>query len=229
VSHEPPSFRQSWSVPATIVAVGFVLAGAWVMLGAPDAVAPPTAMPEAAVVGVPVPPGVVVAQAGDPSLGAADAPRTVFLFTQWHCAFCRHFFEATFPQLRRELIDTGRVRLVIKAFPIGDESQPTEQARRAAEAAYCAHEQGAFWEYTERLVARGAGYEAGELARYARDEGLQEEAFMACLEGGEYAEVVATTIRTAVAAGITATPAFVIDDQLYEGALSYAELAQILR
>lgn len=209
------------------------MAGALVMQqgSAPyiPASATPTVTATPAVAGVRVAPGVIVAGASDPVLGDAGAPITMFIFTQFHCPFCRHFFEATWPHLQENFIDTGRVRLVFKPFPIGDDEKSPEATEQAAEAALCAHEQHDFWPYLNHLYAVDAGYEARDFKGYAQADGLDISAFMACLYSQAYAEVVATNIREAVAAGITGTPTFVIHDQLYEGALSYAELASILR
>ena len=231
MNQTPPSSSQRWGLPLTIIAIGAIVAGAFMLQQATSRTALPAATPtvaDPAVAGVRIAPGIVKVDDADPVLGSASAPHTLFLFTQWQCSFCRHFFDATFPQLKEHYIDTGRVRLVFKAFPIGNELQDTEEAQQVAQAAYCAHQQGAFWPYIRHLFAVGARYELDSLRQYAARENLDEDRLVACLQAEEYAELVTHNIRAAVAAGITATPSFVINDQLWEGELSYQELERIL-
>ena len=180
------------------------------------------------IAGVRVEPGTVTVEEGDSVLGNADAPTTIFLFSQFHCAYCRHFFEATFPQLKAEILDTGRARLVFKVFPIGDDEQAVAETERAARGAYCAARQEAFWPYVQRLSESDARYEVGDLVTYAEAEALDREAFEACLASEAAAERVAAQIREGVAAGIVATPTFVINDLLYEGDLSSAEIDSLI-
>jgi protein-disulfide isomerase len=216
VENDPPSYyRRVSGLPITIIAVGAVVAGAFIAFKQVDAPvatpAPVVAVQKPAVAGVRIGANIVALVEDDLIVGSEAAPITVFLFTQFPCPFCQHFFEATWPQIKANYIDTGRVRLVIKFFPVGDETRDPAEGEKASRAAYCAGEQGDF------------------LTDYAQVEGLVKETFMACLTSTVYAEVMAHNIRSALAAGIIGTPAFVINDQLYEGALSYAEFEQLVR
>lgn len=220
---ENPS-KRSFGVPITIVALGALVAGAFLLHRDQARSFSPVSSP--APTAVAVVPSVEVSD-NDPMVGEANAPVTIFLFTQFHCPFCRHFFSATFPQLKERLIDTGQVRLVFKPFPIGDDEKSPELAERVALAALCADEQDSFISYLSHISVVGAGDDEDDLEGYAASDGLDVAAFMACLRSRAYAEVVATNIREAVAYGITSTPTFVINNELFEGALSYAELERL--
>jgi protein-disulfide isomerase len=202
---------------AMVVLAGVVIGGFFVgqQVGNKPALPTPTPQPSptALLTGVPLTPGVVQAEDTDLVLGRAEAPKTLFLFTQWHCAECRHFFTATLPKLKSAM-DTGKLRLVLKVFPLAQDEEATAEAERLAYAAYCAAAQGKLWEYTQ-------SYEAAA--------GLNQDTFMACIERREYAQEVARNIRSAVDAGVTTIPAFVLDDHLYEGMLSFAELESLLQ
>lgn len=219
---------RSFGLPITIVAVGVLLAGFYLTQRAAEPREGPAAAAPAAVAGTRIEPGSVAVRAADPVLGGSEAPVTIVLFTQFHCAFCRHFFEATLGPLKEQLIDTGQVRLVVKVFPLGDGEQAVEAAERAARAAYCAQAQGRFWTYAGRLSAPGAQYEVSDLAGFAQAEGLPAAQFADCLDSAAAADAVADSIRMAVAAGIVATPTFIINNELHEGALSYADIVQRL-
>ena len=94
-------------------------------------------------------PGSVRASLADaPALGRPDAPVTLVEFSDYQCPFCGRFFSATLSTLKRDYIDTGKVRYVFRDYPL---AQIHPQARKAAEAAHCAGDQGKYWEMHDRL------------------------------------------------------------------------------
>lgn len=84
---------------------------------------------------------------GWPTLGDADAPVLVVEYSDYACPFCKRAAEQTKPQIVSEYVDAGIVQFVRKDFiAVG--------GNKAAEAAHCAGDQGAYWEYHDILVAR---------------------------------------------------------------------------
>ena len=147
-----------------------------------------------------------VSTADNPTLGKPDAPITIVEFSDYQCPFCRRFFENTLPALKADYIDIGTVRYVFRDFPL-DRIHP--QARKAAEAARCAGEQGQYWEMHDQLFQNRA-LRVLQLKGYARNLGLDLTAFEACLDGGTYA----AEVDKDVAAGATAERVrAVIDDE----------------
>ena len=86
--------------------------------------------------------------AGAPTLGRADAPVTMIEFSDFECPFCQRYFKSTLPEIKRDYVDTGKVRYVFLDFPL---EQMHAKARKAGEAAHCAAEQGKFWEMHDML------------------------------------------------------------------------------
>src|SRR5262249_17984609 len=119
-----------------------------------------------------------------PALGQADAPVTLVEFSDYQCPYCRMFFSDTFPTLRREYIDTGKVRYVFRDYPL---AQMHPQARKAAEAAHCAGEQGKYWEMHDLLFQNQQALALPQLSEYARNLGLDGASFDACLQSEKYA------------------------------------------
>ena len=98
-----------------------------------------------------------------PSLGKPDAPVTLIEFSDYQCPFCADdFSKARSPHSRRTYIDTGKVRYVFRDFPL-DSLHP--QARKAAEAAHCAGEQGKYWEMHDTLFKNQRGSQGRQSAR----------------------------------------------------------------
>ena len=79
-----------------------------------------------------------------PSTGSADAQVAIVEFSDFQCPYCRKHAQGTWPQLREKYLDAGRARYFFVDYPLAFHPQ----ARPAALAGACAHEQGAFWRCT---------------------------------------------------------------------------------
>ncbi len=168
----------------------------------------------------------------DPALGREDAPVMIIEFSDFQCPFCKRFAEETFPQLKRDYIDTGKVRFVFRDFPI---LRIHPNAGLAALAAECADEQGRFWEMHDLLFARQSEWaeSAPEQAQslfeaYARELGLDDPAFSECLRTQRYADEVVNDLREGAEAGVRGTPAFFINGEKIEGAHPYEKFREVI-
>jgi protein-disulfide isomerase len=142
-----------------------------------------------------------------PLLGRADAPVTLVEFSDYQCPYCRMFFWETFPTLKREYIDTGKLRYVFRDYPL-DQMHP--QARKAAEAAHCAGEQGRYWEMHDLLFQNQQALAAPQLRERARNLGLDGATFDTCLESAKYTARVTEGQSSGAAAGVRGTPGFIV-------------------
>jgi protein-disulfide isomerase len=154
----------------------------------------------------PVPQTAKVSIKGSASLGSADAPVTVVEFTDYQCPYCLKFIRDTFPKLKEAFIDTGKVRWVIRDMPLGFH----KNARKAAQAAHCAGEQGKFWEMRTVLFANAKKLEEGNLPGYAQVIGLDGAAFASCLASDRHLAGIDTSVQDAGTVRITGTPTFVV-------------------
>jgi len=147
-----------------------------------------------------------VSIADRPMLGEPDAPVTMVEFVGYECPYCRRFFQDTYAELKREYIDPGKLRLVVKDLPLGFH----RQARQAAGAAHCAGEQGNFWPMHDKLFGGGAGLNLGALLAYGEQLGLNVAALRECLESDRHSAQIEADIAESLAAGIPGTPAFIL-------------------
>lgn len=148
-----------------------------------------------------------VSLAGSPSLGGSEAPVTMVEFSDYQCPFCRRYFDATLPAIKKEYVDTGKVRYVFRDFPL-DQIHP--QARKASEAARCAGDQGKYWEMHDLLFRNQQALQVERLKAHAGGLGLDTAAFDDCLDKGKHGAVVQKSYDDGVAAGVRGTPAFFI-------------------
>jgi protein-disulfide isomerase len=153
-----------------------------------------------------VPPTAKVLLKDAVALGSPDAPVTVVEFTDYQCPYCLRFVQETFPKLKEQYIDTGKVRWVIRDMPLGFHPH----AREAAQAAHCAGEQGKFWEMRGVLFVNAKRLEETNLPAYAQTLSLEMKAFTECLASDRHLAAIDRDIQDAAGAQITGTPTFVI-------------------
>jgi protein-disulfide isomerase len=148
-----------------------------------------------------------VSISGKPSLGRQDAPVTLVEFSDYQCPFCKRHFSTVYPILKKDYIDTGKLRYVFRDFPIAG-LHP--QAQKAHEAAYCAGEQKKYWEMHDMLFENSQDLSVSALKGYATKIALNNDQFSACLESGKYTGEIEKEISEGTQAGVSGTPAFFI-------------------
>ncbi len=151
--------------------------------------------------------------AQDPGWGPVDAKVVMVEFSDFQCPFCSRFAQNTAGKLREAYGD--KIRFVFKNLPL---KSIHPHATGAAAAAQCAHEQGKFWEYYDKLFENQRNLEAASLIRYAGEIGLDSKTFSSCVVNPKIAQKVENDIQTAVSLGITGTPGFLINGVKISGA-----------
>jgi protein-disulfide isomerase len=144
--------------------------------------------------------------AGMPALGRADAPVTLVEFTDLECPYCRAFHVNTFDRLKREYIDTGKLRFITRDFPL--DIHPN--ARPAALAVRCAGEQDKFWEMRHGVTVNAAALNRDVYDRLARELGLDAGRFSDCIAANRYRAEIDRDVAEALKAGVNGTPTFVL-------------------
>jgi protein-disulfide isomerase len=156
---------------------------------------------------------------GDPFWGPEDAKVVIRIFEDFECAACAVAKQGV-DYVKRTYGD--RVRIIWNDFPL-DASHP--RARIASNAARCAEEQGAFWEYHDLLFGKRDEWTAEEsgsnvFIEYARQIGLNGSAFAACLDERRYNEKIQNDADEALANRVDVTPTFFVNKRRYTGVLS---------
>ena len=141
----------------------------------------------------------------DASMGPANAPATVIMFSDFQCSACA----ATHPLLKRAMAEhPDKVRFVVRDFPL---ESIHKDAFKAAVAANAAHAQGKFFEYTELLYTRQDALDAASLKKYAIELGLNVKQF----ELDSKSEKMAAEVRKDIADGeshsINSTPTIFVN------------------
>lgn len=157
-----------------------------------------------------------------PAKGQADAPLTLVEYTDYQCPFCARHSQTVLPQLVKNFIDTGKVRYVLRDFPL---ASIHPHAAKAHEAAHCAGEQGKYWELHDLLFANQKELQAEKLAGYAAAVGVADAgAFQACVDSGKYDEQTKTGVTEGTKVGVRGTPTFALGRTEANGTISAVKL-----
>ena len=160
------------------------------------------------------------------ALGPASAPAVLSVYSDFQCPACDVFATKTEPQLIKDYVSAGKLRIVYKDFSfIGQESED------AAVAARCAGDQGLFWPFHDYLFSNQKGENKGafnraRLLQIARAVGVADEAtFTSCL--GTQAPLDGVKAETAEGQqkGVESTPTLFLGDQKIVGVPAFTTLA----
>jgi predicted DsbA family dithiol-disulfide isomerase len=158
---------------------------------------------------------------GSPSTGPQQADVVVIEFSDYLCPACREGHKMV-EQLKPAFKD--RVRWVFMNFPL-----PMHPgAERMAQAALCAHEQDAFRAYQQRMFDAPGALDDQALIEVARELGLDEAKFEACLLEDRYSEKVEKDVEEGRLAGVNSTPSFFIKGRLVRGVLPAETFAKLI-
>jgi protein-disulfide isomerase len=159
--------------------------------------------------------------ASAPTFGPASAPVTMVAFSDYQCPYCKKAQETVDALLSRY---TGKIRLVHRDFPL--DFHP--RAHMAARAAYCAGEQGRFWEYHRAMLLEPGDLSDTELRARARALELQEPAFVSCLASDRHDAKVTASLQDAQKLGVNATPTYFINGRQISGARPLSQFVQVV-
>lgn len=176
----------------------------------------------------------------DPVLGDKNAPLTIVEFSDFECPFCKRSFDQLLPELKKNYIDSGKLKLVYRDFPLSFHAN----AHKEAEAAECARSQGddtTYFKFHDQIFTRttsnGAGLALSQLPVIARDLNLNVSQFQQCLDSGKFGDEVDKDITDGTAAGVSGTPSWfigrsskngVINSKLVVGAQPFATFKVIM-
>ena len=168
---------------------------------------------------------------GSPVLGSESAPVTIVEFGDYQCEACYHWFHNTRSTLIDNYIDTGKAKLVFIDLPFLGRDSP-----KAAQASYCAEDQGKYWEYHAILYTFQNGppdsgwADRDRLNSFAFSLDMDIDEFNDCMDSSKYKIRVKANYDEAVKNGAQSTPTFIIISQdgmtkQFSGAQPYSVFA----
>lgn len=150
----------------------------------------------------------------DPVLGNENAPVTLVEFSDYECPFCKRHFDEVYPSIKKDYIDTGKVKMVFRDYPLPFHDP---MATFEAKAATCAKEQGgdeAYFKFHNAIFTKtksnGNGLTKDEVYQFAADLGLNKANLKSCADSDKYEEEIKKDLADGAAAGVSGTPSFLI-------------------
>jgi len=179
--------------------------------------------------GTPIPPSAITPAnipSNDRTLGDPNAPVTIDIYGDFRCSAC---FVFTTGGTQKNLVDnyvaTGKARLVWHDYLTIDDSDGSTASRDAANAAWCAADQGKFWVMHDWLYANQSPTEDASafamirLSDIGRAAGLDMSTYQPCLDQGTHDAAIAAE-QAATPAQVTATPSILVNGKFVAGATS---------
>lgn len=154
-----------------------------------------------------------------PTGGSSSAKLTVVEFSDFQCAYCKQLH----PVIRRLMVEyKDSVRFVFRDYPFLDDFSVV-----LAMAGRCAHEQGRFFPFFDRVYGSRTPVTADSLVPIAKSIGLEISQFQICVSSERYKKTVLDDLAIGIKAGVTGTPTLFINGNIIPGAPEYSTLKQI--
>ena len=145
---------------------------------------------------------------GDASYkGEYDAPVTLIEFSDYQCPYCRRHATTVMPTLIKKYVDTGKLRFVMREYPV---EMLHRRALPASEAALCAGDQGRYWAMHDSLFADQTANTDEDFEQQAASLGLDVSAFSECMSSDKFMGQIQADFSEGQKLGVSDTPSFVV-------------------
>jgi protein-disulfide isomerase len=157
-----------------------------------------------------------------PTQGDSNAKVLVVEWADFQCPFCEQFFSQVEPQIKKDYIDTGKIKFAFRDFAfLGQESND------AANAARCANDQGKFWDFHDYLYSHQGQENSGtfskdNLKKFGAAVGLNTDQFNSCVDSNKHAQDVTDDTTAGKNVGVSGTPTVYINGVQLVGAQPYS-------
>ena len=142
-----------------------------------------------------------------PYKGEYDAPVTLIEFSDYQCPYCKRHANAVMPPLIESYVDTGKVRFVMREYPIENLHR---RAIPTSEAALCAGDQGNYWGMHDALFTDQKANTDEDFQQMAASLDLDVAAFSECMSSDKFMEQIKADMAEGQTLGISGTPSFVV-------------------
>ena len=163
----------------------------------------------------------------DRILGSPTAPITIVEYASLTCPHCAHFTDEVLPEIKKKWIDTGKVKLVLRDFPLDDEAVHASMIARCAP-----HDR--FYAFIDTFFADQANWAAAPdyraaLSRLAELGGMSKNEVDNCLKDATLEnQVVSSRLVAENQLGVNATPTFFVNGTKFTGAPTVEEFDKLL-
>lgn len=164
-----------------------------------------------------------------PIKGDKNAKVTIVEFSDFECPFCARFYSDTLTQIISTYVDTGKVKIDYRHYPLPFHPQ----AKPLAIASECANDQGKFWEMHDKIFATNTaggitGATADTYKQWAVDIGLDAATFNSCYDAQKHTDIITKDTSLGSSVGVSGTPTFYINGRQLVGAVPFDSFKTII-
>jgi protein-disulfide isomerase len=162
---------------------------------------------------------------GEIAVGPEDAKVTIIEYASLTCSHCATFHKETWPELKKRYVDTGKVRFVLREFPLDPLALAGFMLSRCEPSKTMAmvdlfFEQQRTWAFSEKPL--------DALQQMTRQAGFSQEKFESCLKDQKIYDAVNDVKNRGERLGVNSTPTFFVNGKVYRGNMSIAEFEKII-
>lgn len=171
------------------------------------------------------------------TMGDPNAPVKIIEFADFQCPGCGSYWSSMEADIVTQYVETGKVFYTYAPFSfVGSfvQNNPWDESIKSAEAAFCANDQGQFWDYRDYIFANQSGENQGAFSRerllaFAKKLSLDEKAFKECLDSDTHYQDVMDANDYATSMGITSTPSIMVNGEVVELADLVTKIEEALK
>jgi len=157
-------------------------------------------------------------------IGQNDAPVTIYVYTSYRCKYCGEFFKTNFETLKKEYIDEGIAKIIVKNIGYTNDSI----SLLAVKAAYCAYGEGEFFDVHMKLLEEYDVTNKTTLMNWLTELNIDSTQFNSCLENKILNKLIIDNRKEMRSIGAKGTPAFVIGDNVINGNRPIAKFRELI-
>jgi protein-disulfide isomerase len=166
----------------------------------------------------------VVQKTEDVIFGDDGAPKTVFMYASYNCDFCRYFFSRTYPDLKSNYLDNGKLKLVIKWVDFDD----NPQVLYSLQAASCIGRFGVYEKFHQLLLVNPTVVFTEDFAQLVDDIMEDNPEIAECILQNDEYSYLRENVKEFRENKLTGTPTFVLNNHAYSGFISYDNFKKLL-
>lgn len=158
------------------------------------------------------------------TIGNIDAKITITEFTDYTCGMSKRYFLNTYPIIKNEYIDAGKVKYIFRNYPLGNK----QKAVLIAQAVECAGEQAKYIQMRDKIYNSNGEFDLNHLTSIANNINLDLNSFIFCVESERYASKINDDFLDAEKLGVNGTPTFFINNIKIAGAKEFSAFSDLI-
>ncbi len=160
----------------------------------------------------------------DVVFGDDAAPKTIFLYASYQCDYCRYFFSRTYPELKMNFLDNGKLKLVVKWVDFDE----NPQMMYALQAASCIGRFGVYEKYHQLLLVNPAVVFTEDFTQLIDDIMQDNSEIAECILNNNNYEYIRSNVKEFRENKLTGTPTYLLNNHAYSGFISYSNFKKII-